>query len=398
MILGQKRSRQYLFQSDGKGQKGIVTESTLDSSELELILSVVNWNSPNSNIERIFDVAGRSIIFDSPTRQSTGEDYLRGEFDGLQLIGADGCTLFAYATGSVKLPDELVIQPVNPQNHREELRHILELRDVNEQGTFEYHTRDYAPLHGMDESEARNRKEFTNALGQFEYNFRRDHKRLGFIPPSLAAEGIFPSLLDDDGNQLHFQVYRVPKLARIPQQQSDKYSFSQIEGLSSHLGRTSHLTGITLRNIHEQGIAYMDCHAGNFSLIETGNRYGLYITDLGSMADISKKAHSDNYKGFDLFMYLASIHRTLTSLFNPSRNPEVYKNQAMEIALFMQDITHITLSEYFKPERALEKGIAERDEHFKRYSNTLAALVVMVKLDDFVEAFNTRETYSAKGE
>ena len=127
----------YVFDETVPRQDAVVSSSELDNSELELITSVVNWDSPNKSKDLIFEVSGRSVTFRSPTRKSTLEDLLVGKFDGLQLIGAGGNTFFVQ-NGFFAVPDTVTIYPVDQRNHAVQLRDITQLRRVNEKGEFEF--------------------------------------------------------------------------------------------------------------------------------------------------------------------------------------------------------------------------------------------------------------------
>ena len=145
--------------ADAPQQKVVITSSDLYQKELELVRSVVSWDRPNDWKDLIFGAQGRAIFFKSPTRESTLEDLVNGNYDGLQIIGAGGNLIYVNY-GVISLPATVSINPPDRTNHASELRHIVELREVNDLGLFEFSHREYVPLHGMDANEAQNRKIF----------------------------------------------------------------------------------------------------------------------------------------------------------------------------------------------------------------------------------------------
>jgi len=181
--------------ADAPKQKATVTSSNLDKKELELVRSVVSWDCPNDWSDFIFGAQGRAIFFKSPSRESTLEDLVNGNYDGLQIIGAGGNLIYVHS-GVVSLPATVNINPPDRTNHASELRHIVELREVNDRGLFESYHRDYVPLHGMDINEAQNRKTFSAFLNSALANYRQQNYRFPFVAPKLAAEGNFPEISD----------------------------------------------------------------------------------------------------------------------------------------------------------------------------------------------------------
>ena len=378
----------YSFDPKGSNQRGVISSSKLDNEEQRMISAVVNWDSPDKWADSIFDAFGRGIVFRSPTRKTTLEDALHGDYDGLQLIGAGG-NMFYVQQGIVNLPSEIVIHPVDPTYHAEQLRDNVQLRHVNEQGEFEFTYRPYVPLHGMDVSEAENRARYTAFFNRVVENVFAAGKRVGFATPKLAAEGCFPDMHDLDGNDLRFQVYRVPTLRRLPRQLLEKIARSEGYEFMEHLEAVSRRVGQTVRNFHSSGLAYMDSHVGNMSWIDGGQRNALYVTDLGSIMDISKEAYPDSYRGFDVFMYLTSMLETLQIIANWPFT-RIDKSHVREfVSDCLQVATHGAVMGYFGPEIRESPAAMDQIErgYFGNFSLTLAKLVEKKDLESFVQLF-----------
>ena len=303
----------YIF-AEAPRQDAVITFAELGNRELQLLKSVANWDSPNEWKQLIIGAQGRSVLFQSPDRKLTLEDMLHGNYDGIQLVGGGGNMVYVQ-NGTIILPSTVTINQPDRTNYSNELKRITELREVNDTGLFEFSNRAYVPLHGMDISEARNRKKFTAFLNEVIADYRERNLRLTFTVPKLAAEGYFPGMLDDSGNPLQFQVYRAPRLKRLPGQAFDYIkNENNILGLVGALMRTSYLMGCSLRTFHSFDLAYMDGHPGNVSFIKANGNTALYTTDLGSMKELSQKKFPERYKAMDLYQYLVTSSNVVSDL------------------------------------------------------------------------------------
>ena len=231
-------------------QSAVITQHELDDGELEMIQAIINWDKPNRFSGNIREMHGRSIVLNSPTRKTTLDDAIDGNYDALQLIGAGGNTVYV-RTGVLNLGDSVEIHPVDPANHAKELRDNVQLRKVNDNGRFEFYYRDYVPLHGMDKHEADARSIYTRYLDEILQENQIGTRRLGFVVPKLAAEGYFPELRDQKNENLRFQAYRVPKLKRLPSQLWIKYNTTKYKDFVEYANKISYLIGSTLRNFQE---------------------------------------------------------------------------------------------------------------------------------------------------
>ena len=384
----------YIFSPKGLGQQAVISSSQLDSLEHEMISSVVNWNHPDDWASRIFGVAGRSIIFHSPTRKSTLEDAILGEFGGLQLIGAGGNTFFVQ-TGIVKIPNYMEVFPVDPSNHADLLKHNSQLWHVNGNGKFVPTYRQYVPLHGMDDAEAENRARYSNILERTVSSLHEKGKRTSFVVPILVAEGYFPHMLDDNRTELQFQVYRVPTVNRLPSQLINKFAYSNHDNFVRYLREISYFVGGTLRNLHGKQLAYMDPHIGNMSLIKDNHRTTLFITDLGSIVDISQREYASNYRGFDMFMYLTSMQIYLEKLighFGVKLSND--GSQTNLLSYYLDNITRFTLKGYFRPE--IVEGYPKVQIAHSSFEKFSTDLVLAKDIQSFVELFNQLHINSSR--
>lgn len=375
----------YIF-AEAPRQDAVITFAELGNRELQLLKSVANWDSPNEWRRFIFDANGRGVLFKSPDRDSTLEDLIGGNYDGLQIIGAGGNLIYVQ-NGNAKpfiLPATISINSPDRTNHANELKCITELREVNDRGLFEFSHRAYVPLHGMDISEARNRKNFTAFLNDAIADYRERNFRLTFVAPKLAAEGHFPGLLDNQGNPLHFQVYRVPRLSRLPRQTMDFLHHStDILAMEGLLKRASYLMGCSLRTFHNFDLAYMDGHPGNLSFIIANGNTTLYTTDLGSMKELSQKKFTERYKALDLYQYLAVSASSIANLlsYEGYGSPEAVGRITF---IMMLRVANRTFEGYFNPE--IKSG-AFTQPYVNFISREFLSLALNGRLQTFAEAF-----------
>ena len=213
---------QYSYQ-DNVTQPALITSHSLDSKELDLVDSIANWRSPEQWNDYLIDIHGRSLVFKSPTRNSTLEDTTNGIYDSLQIIGAGGSSAIldqaieaGKSYGFFKPPKEYLIQPVDDANHSIELDLISQVREFDENGQLVLSDKEYVPLRGMTASEASSRASFTNFIERNLSEGRRMYGAPSILTPHLAAEGILEGKVDDAGQNLSFHVYRVPSSPRIP--------------------------------------------------------------------------------------------------------------------------------------------------------------------------------------
>lgn len=366
-----------IFAENPKGQHGEFTSSALSADEQSLVEAVVNWENFDVCNRRIHTVYGRSIVLASPSRTSLngdGEDVLRGDYSGLQLIGAGGSKQFIYS-GIRVCPEQTLISPVDPEDHSKELAEILQLRRINEQGRLEFWYRPYAPLHGMDQRESQARKTYTLQLGDSLAPFHKEGKVTPFVVPSFAAEGFFPELLDPEGNPLRFQVYRVPLEKRLPGQFVEIASKFGLDAAQYILEESARYTGLTLRFFHESGLAYMDGHLGNTSFFATEMGKTLYVTDLGSIMDISNHRFMDRYRGFDLRMYLESTKEMINYV-----APWCFKNNLTDLSpdqfsgMLFAHVLSMLVTGYFSPQlRELSDGNGKPGLNERQFGELLIA-------------------------
>lgn len=302
-----------------------------------------------------------------------------GKYDGLQLIGAGGSKSLI-KEGLIYLSDPIEISPVDPANHADLLFKTIQMHDIDEDGKLCLWQRPYAPLHGMDITEAEKRK-----MRTFQLNIYLEQCKAAGIPtlftvPALVAEGCFPDKLDPQGVPLRFQVYRVPLAQRFPHQ---FYQTATQEGLEKAFlttGPFSFLAGMMLKRIHEMKLAYMDGHIGNFSLLSSGEYKTLYIADLGSIQDIAKVRHPLKFKGFDVYTFMETSFR-LYSYFGEwlqsQKELNLNEEKAIEIALelFLYFMRYF-ISGYFRPDSAAtDNGYSAS----KAYQNSVAECEIFCK-------------------
>jgi hypothetical protein len=206
----------------------------------------------------------------------------------------------------------------------------------------------------MDEGEAERRKRittlFAKALAIFQSNGHESWIRV----PTLAAEGIFPNMMNPDGKPLRFQVYRVPLVNRFPTQFIQSKNGDEIYG---RCGSFSYLMGRTLRLLHRNMFAYMDGHVGNMSLLSDGNKEKLFITDLGSLHDFTEDAFPDRYKGIDFFMFFETMEKLLLMYRDFLRTYTSAGAQTDEIVENLRALSRTEMmGGYFETELANQKG------------------------------------------
>lgn len=312
-------------------QRAEFTFNGLDPVESTFVSNMVGWRNFDRWASSVYEIHGRSLVFPSPSRNAISrEDETMGRYGGLQIYGAGGSlnAVFGAADGQVEvkhgvteLPDSFAVYPVDPENHAEALEPILQQRKIDDQGQIHMWRRPYSPLFGMDKKEADRRREVTGKIWQEFENSRLQGNRTAVLVPEIAADGFFPDKLDPDGNPLRFQVYRVPLVMRLPNQFGRLTSTAGAEAGLTMLENASFLMGRFLRYLHLSGLAYMDDHIGNVSLLVSKGKSFLYATDLGSCEDIAEHPFKTRYHGFDFYSYIDSIYRLMTSYV-----PWIYKN------------------------------------------------------------------------
>lgn len=333
----------YIFDPSGIGQRGVFTHSTLDPKEFEMMEAVVNWNSPERSAEYIRQLYGRSIVFKSPTRECTIEDYVNNRFDGLQLIAAGGNLQCGIRGGEVEVlngSDEIPIYPADPKNHAAELSDLTEFRFVDKTGQLAVAHRRYVPLNGMDQHEAKSRKLFTQHFYDIVMSGRLKGVNLGIIVPELVAEGKFPDYKDLEGKCLPFQVYRVPLIKRIPGQLIDFYATHSESEFVNYIQEVSRKVGYFLRGLHKDNFVYRDSSSNNMSHLLHGGNSILYVTDLGSMGILDDTDDKQGYFALDTMAFLLSMNYSVRGLMmdrvNESNIPEVAENLRVAIESMTQ--------------------------------------------------------------
>lgn len=289
-------------------QHGEFTFSDLGPGEHQLVETIINWDNPGKFSELAYMVHGRSITFVSPDRLGLDPmEAFQGRFRGLQLIGAGG-SISALRQGVHDIPKQILVSPVNPANHAEQLSEILQQRTIDEHGNLQFWQRPYSPLHGMDKKEANRREAFTGQLDEFLGSLSEDRSCMPFVVPEYAAGGYFPGMVDEEGIPLQFQVYRVPLVPRLPSQIIRTIQSHGYDDTLVWLADAAATTGSTFRILHAMDLAHMDGHLGNMSFLNDGDeKRTLFITDLGSMEDITNHPFNLRYHGFDVYMFLESM-------------------------------------------------------------------------------------------
>lgn len=332
-------------------QRGEFTYSGLDPSEMKLVQAVVNWRDAeryNSLFRQIF---GRSIIYANPSPLHRIDNVPNSRYAGLQIYGAGGNMSIGLTSGAYTLSDRIPVDPVNPENHAEQLDAVLQNRGINAEGRMYAWRRPYAPLHGMDKLETDSRKSVTLTLSAYIEHNRQNGIITPFVVPELAAEGIFPDKIDPDGEPLRFQVYRVPLMPRFATQLMQKFEEVDLNGIHTYLSGVGACAGRSLKILHNLGYAYMDCHQGNMSYYKNQGSEALYITDLGSCKYVASESFRDKYFGSDFYIYLFSLNRVLTSLTERlvrSKYPGL--NPTEQTKRLLHTTTTSLLYGYFAPE------------------------------------------------
>jgi len=366
-------------------QRGEFTFNGLNSQEHDLVDSIVNWEKPNRFSNLISCVNGRSLLLRNPsTPISTTEQHMNGIYDGLQVIGTGG-NLFAASNGCREMPRQLEIYPVDPTNHARDLNQTIEMHSIDEEGNLRYWSRFYAPLHGMDSKEAEKRKAMTQRLKLYLQNYADGCQP--FCIPELAAEGYYPDKLDLQSQPLYFQVYRVPLIDRVPNQFMNVAIKEGIEKGFFMLTKFSFTTGLVEKVLHDIGLVYMDGHLGNMSFLNTGKSSSLFITDLGSIQDISQEKYPDRYKGFDIYTYMVSFSNLISSFVeflakyeDLSKNSEKAVNSLFNIPFLVA--MSAFWSGYFKSEAISRNG---------RFSFNEAITASKKEALSLIKAFETLE-------
>lgn len=352
-------------------QRGELIQDGLTEVERDLVLSVVNWQNPqryNGHFRQIF---GRSIIYENPSPDRRIDDVLDGNYSGLQIYGAGGSLEVGLAKGVTILPERIAVNPVDPDNHSEQLSHILQNRAFDEQGRMYAWTRAYAPLYGMDRLEADSRRTNTLRLKAQLDQEGTFGKRVPYVVPEFAAEGVFPDKTDPSGESLRFQVYRVPLMPRFSTQLMDRFLNSELKGIHQYLSEVATSAGRTLRIMHDLDLAYMDCHQGNMSYYQSNKGNALYITDLGGCKDVSGERFKDKYYGMDFLIYLISLNNIISNLTPnlvatkyPGLNPEEQSARLLHstVSSLIYGYFAEEISEKFKHAPPSEIGMAMSDK------------------------------------
>ncbi len=191
----------------------------------------------------------------------------------------------------------------------------------------------------------------------------------------MAAEGYLENKFDDSGNNLRFQVYRVPGLQRFPGQMLHMLSDSGIPRATKGLEMCSYLMGFTLRLLHGSNLAYMDGHTGNVSLVSAEKYRSLYITDLGSFMDFSSSRFGERFRGLDIWMYLESTKK-LISLLERARHI-----QDSDAVLMFRSTSFYLTKGYF------QKELEDYDDLTKKVSGTLLDYFLTKSHQTFLEFF-----------
>lgn len=357
-----------------KPLEAIFTSSTLTDDEHALVEAVAKWTNPGQFSDLVRMVHGRSIEFQSPSLCYTPEDYVAGRYDGLQIYGVGGTTSLP-TDGILTPPSRISISPVNAQNHADQLKGIIQLQKIDADGQLVLSSRPYAPLRGMDEIEAANRKETTVLLAKALTIFEASGHRSWLRVPILAAEGNFPNLEDANGKPLRFQVYRVPLVMRFPTQFVQLTGMDEIDQMCNNF---SHLLGKTLRLLHRNLFAYMDGHVGNMSLLIHNKQRKLYITDLGSMHRLDQEAFPGRYMGIDFYMYFESMEKLLTMYGQFLHSCSI--DHAEEIVSDLRGLSLVAMiTGYFQNELIRQHGDADQAAIATTYAR--AAYTAYAKLD-----------------
>ncbi|MCX6794228.1 MAG: hypothetical protein NTY06_03965 [Candidatus Gottesmanbacteria bacterium] len=337
----------------------VITCSSLEGEERALVEDVTKWANPDKFAGLIRQVHGRSIEFQSPSIPPLSvADYIADRYDGLQIYGTGGAD--ELTEGIVIDPPRTIISPVDPKNHADQLKEILQLQCIDEHGTLQLSQRPYAPFHGMDEGEANKRRTVTEWLGKSLAEFNASGSSSWIKMPTFVAEGIFPNTLDHESHPLRFQVYRVPLVPRFPTQ---LVHLSKVEDIQNACESFSYLAGRTLRWVfHLNNLAYMDGHVGNMSLLSDGEKRKLYITDLGSIHDFSDDAFPERYKGIDFLMFFESMEKLLAHYHNHIRTRTAISEHADEFFNYLHALTRTAfMGGYLSTTRLSKKEISTSD-------------------------------------
>ncbi len=283
----------------------VFTFTDLDPKELRMVNAIALWQDKNQWTDLLYEPHGRSLVFQSPTQKE--EDNYNGIFAGIQIIGVGG-TPSAIRNGFRYGDEEIRLHRVSDRDCSQALAPIFQKRNITKEGALEMFQRLYAPTAGMDQPEAESRRDMTEILDEYSKEQRHIAPHFPFITPSLAAEGIYTEKKDPQGRPLHFQAYRTPVLPRFPTQLTNEVFEHGAEAGIQKLSAFSFLLGDTLRVLHDSGLAYMDGHMGNMSLLEKADEFPrIYITDLGSIKDFSEHPYGDRYRGLDIYAHLLTL-------------------------------------------------------------------------------------------
>ena len=290
----------------------------IELPELRVIIRLSQFDESHQCGDLVFDVHGRSILLKSPSKiHLTNYDEFVGNFGSIQIIGCGG-DMDNLKSGVMLKEESRVIRPPTSKNVNDVIGRIGELREFTRCGKFETRTREYMPQRGMDKKEAENRKRNTRKILEDIVLHSQTKGTSAIQVPRLIAEGIYPELLDPNGEPLCFQAYRVPTQRRFPQSLIEFHlkQDSDFERVSEYIQQFGYRVGSLLSVLHNHHIAYMDCHAGNLdTLVNSSGKMVLYATDLGSFEEIdSRNPFAYRYRGFDKFMFFHSVNSYFRAL------------------------------------------------------------------------------------
>ncbi|QQG41462.1 MAG: hypothetical protein HYV90_04885 [Candidatus Woesebacteria bacterium] len=306
--------KQEILFAEAKNLKTEFTFSKLDPEEKEIVAALVSWSNPAKYTGQIEQLHGRSVVIKSPTRHvSDPTDFFMEKYDGIQIFGFGGARAMI-REGVAEVPSKIEITQLNETNHSNELAAIIQLRDFDDKGRLKTWNRPYAPMHGMDQTEAKARKAITVKIADYHSKVLKEQGVPFFSVPEFVAEGFFPDKKDPSGNPLVFQAYRVPIIDRFPSQLIQTAQSESVEIMFHRLQTFSFLAGRFFRTLHQTfDLAYMDGHLGNMSLLRTEKKAGIYATDLGSAKDIKSHPFAEKFRGIDIYTYIATSRSLMAS-------------------------------------------------------------------------------------
>lgn len=349
----------------------------LSDTEFEIVNSIVKWDVPNRFKDRVFSAAGRSVFIESPDKVESESNNILGSFSGIQIIGAGGN--LSYVQAGVQISSkEIEIQQVSEKNAVDKIPEIFQTRDISLEGKLILGSKKYVPLMGMDKNEASLRREMTNEFREMS-KMRNGTQRPPFVTPEIVLEGRYTSLFDTNGDPLKFQAYRVPKLPRFGNQFIQVLRTGNHDTINDFLEKFSYLHAASLKTVNMNGYAYVQPHPDNFSYIRDEKKHIIYMTDLGTLKDVSCSPFQEKEMALDVFIVGQSYLKFFESVFCndefDGKNAAMYYFQKAFLSFFQT---------YYKPE--IKSNRMNMPEASELLEHTMMS-VLCNKYEKYIERF-----------